>query len=258
MAGPSTSTCAEWCTEDDLCSPCNDYEQLGPIAADFFEMASNILFELSGRQYPGECSATLRPPGCEPCENDCGERHRLPGGPRATGLCGCGTTYRLELSNLPNATITTVKVDGVTLSPTLYRVDAHRTLVRLADPDGTNPGWPRSQRLDLPDTEVGTWSYTETWGKAPPPEGVHAAAVLACELALACDPENQSKCRLPKTVTSVTREGVTMILSPSDFLDKDGKTGLWEVDLFIRAKNPDRIRRRASVWWPGRDRSGRV
>jgi hypothetical protein len=68
---------------------------------------------------------------------------------------------------------------------------------------------------------------------------------------MACQPDLAGQCRLPKSVTSVTAEGVTMVMSPSDFLDKDGKTGLWEVDLFIRAVNPQRSQRQATVWTPG-------
>lgn len=264
MAGPSSSTCSEWATEDDLCSPCNDYNVLGPIAADFIQAASDLLFEMSGRQYPGLCTKTVRP--CARLRS--GSAPMDPGPPgwtRGWGWCGCGTDpcdcgglFSVELGVYPVVDVTSVKVDGVTLDGSKYRVDDYRRLVRLADTDGSNPGWPRTQQLDKPDSAEGTWSVTFTWGREPPPAGVKAAAVLACELALACDPENQSKCRLPKNVTSVTREGVTMVLSPSDFLDKDGKTGLYEVDIFLRAVNPDRVRRRAAVWHVGMARNVRA
>lgn len=263
MAGPSASTCSEWATEDDICSPCNDYDNLGPIAADFIQAASDLLYEMSGRQFPGECSQTIRP---------CARRrwrHQVdaapPGWSTGWGWCGCGGSscdcgglYSIELGAYPIVSVDRVMVDGVELDPSRYRVDDWRTLVRLQDADGSNPGWPRVQQLDLPDTAADTWSVEFTWGRMPPPAGVTAAAVLACELALACDPENQSKCRLPKTVTSVTREGITMVLSPSDFLDANGKTGLYEVDMFLRAYNPQRARSRAKVWWPGSEHHRRA
>lgn len=264
MTAPATGTCEPWATEADLCSPCNDYEVLGPIAGDMLQAASDILFELSGRQFPGECERTIRP-----CARRRYGNQPIDGGPpgwhKGWGWCGCGGDacscgglYQVELGAYPITEVTQVKVDGVVLSPSLYRVDDYRTLVRLQDPDGSNPGWPRTQLLDRPDTAEDTWSVTFRWGRPVPPAGVRAAAVLACELALSCDPENADKCRLPKNVTSVTREGVTIVMSPSDFLDAQGKTGLYEVDLFIRAYNPQRIRRRASLWWPGADRQVRA
>lgn len=261
MTAPSSSTCSPWATEDDLCSPCNDYTVLGPIAGDFLQSASDILFDLSGGQFPGLCDRTIRP-----CARRMQPERSIdpapPGWIEGWGWCGCGGDpcdcgglYQLDLGAYPIDSVTEVKVDGDALDSSLYRVDDWRTLVRLADADGSNPGWPRTQRLDLPDTEEGTWSVTFSWGREPPPAGVTAAAVLACELALACDPENADKCRLPKRVQSVTREGVTIVMSPSDFLDANGKTGLYEVDLFLRAVNPNHIRRPAVLWHVGMARN---
>ncbi len=214
--------------------------------------ASDLLYEMSGRQFPGQCEAIVRP-----CARRSGGNGRHPsawseswGWCMCADTCGCEGSGRIGLGAYPIVEITEVKVDGVVLDPSRYRIDDRRTLVRLPDADGTNPGWPRSQRLDLDDDQEDTFSVSYVWGESPPEAGVRAAAVLACELAMACDPDSVDQCRLPKRATSVTREGVTMVLSPSDFLDKDGNTGLWEVDLFLRAYNPARIRHRAQVWTP--------
>lgn len=243
------STCTPWATEADLCSPCADYGNVAVLAGDFLQAASDVLFELSGRQFNGGCEVTIRP------ERRCVHLERsvsLPAGRRSAAAGGCGCpSWRVDLPDYPVSAIGEVKVDGVVLDPARYRLDGNRQLIRLADADGTNPGWPAGQRIDLATTEIDTWSITYTWGREPPPMGVKAAAVLACELALSCDPETASQCRLPKNATSVSREGVSIVLSPSDFLDKDGKTGLYEVDLFLRAVNPSRIRQRASVWHGG-------
>lgn len=251
------STCTPWATEADLCSPCADYANVAILAGDFLQAASDVLFELSGRQFNGGCEATIRP------ERRCAHVERyisLPTGRRSRpsgGGCGC-PSWRFDLPDYPVSAITEVKVDGVVLDPSTYRLDGNRQLIRLTGADGTNPGWPSAQRIDLATTEVDTWSITYTWGREAPPMGVKAAAVLACELALSCDPETTSQCRLPKNATSVSREGVSIVLSPSDFLDKDGKTGLYEVDLFLRAVNPGRIRQRASVWHVGMARRSTV
>lgn len=237
MAAPRTGTCEPWATEADLCSPCNDYEQLGPIAGDYLQMATDVLYELSGRQFPGQCTDTVRP--CVP-SSSCGCRSD----------CTCLGSRQIELGVWPLVAVSQVKLDGVVLDSGRYRVDDYRYLVRLPDADGTNPGWPTAQRLDLGDDQQDTWSVTFSWGLDPPTMGVKAAAVLACELALACDPENADNCRLPKSVTSVTREGVTLAMTDLGSLLSENRTGIPEVDLFLRASNPHRLRRRASAWSP--------
>lgn len=251
--------CEPWATEADLCPPCQGYSSVLALgAADMLQAASDLLYDLSGRQYPGLCTQTVRP-----CARRSGVRRResaVPGGWNTSwGWCLCGDScscagnQRISLGAYPVVEVTEVKVDGVVLDPSLYRLDDRRVLTRLEDPDGSNPGWPSTQHLDLADTEDGTWSVSFTWGEDPPPAGVRAAAVLACELAMACDPDTAEQCRLPKRVTSITREGVTMVLSPSDFLT-DGKTGLWEVDLFLAAANPAKVQQRAQVWTPSQQR----
>lgn len=259
MAGPLTGTCSPWATADDLCSPCDDYDNLSVGAEEFLQAASDFLNEASGGQFPGECPVTVRP-----CARRYGGYRRMdpapPGWSRGWGVCGCSTDRcscgglsSVELGYAPIISIDSVTVDGVELDEDRYRVDDFVRLVRLADADGSNPGWPRCQDLSLPSTEDGTWEVELTWGRMPPQLGVTAAAVLACELALSCNPETQDKCRLPKNATSVTREGLTIVMSPSDFLDKNGKTGLYEVDLFLRAVNPERARRSGTVWTPTMD-----
>lgn len=253
-------TCEPWASEADLCGPCQgeDYESdLTTSAALMLQAATDLLFQWSGRRFPGICERKIRP--CV-AEREPGGLRRPSGWNSGWGICrcmgGCSCPGRreLDLGAYPVREIVEVLVDGDVVDPSLYRLDDQRTLVRLRDPNGSSPGWPSRQNLSLDDTDEGTWSVTFRWGQEPPEAGVHAVAVLACELAMACDPERQEECRLPKNATSVTREGITMVLSPSDFLDRNGNTGLYEVDLFLQAFNPTRERRRPSVWWPGADR----
>lgn len=94
--------------------------------------------------------------------------------------------------------------------------------------------WPR-QNLARPLGEPGTWSVTYRRG-TPPPAGVdQLAGLLAKELLLACD--DPDSCRLPRTVVSTTRRGVSHSFDPSK-LYAAGKTGLAEVDLWLSAVNP--------------------
>jgi hypothetical protein len=89
-----------------------------------------------------------------------------------------------------------------------------------------------------------------------PVDGRVAISTLACELALACS--NDSACRLPKRVQSITRQGMTMVvLDPLQFLDQ-GKFGVPEVDYFVNGVNPGRNRQRARVLSPDVPRSVRI
>lgn len=261
LAPLGSGPCSVWATTDDLCDPCS--EESIVVSDANFVLASNLLWAWSGRQYSGICEQTIRP--CARRNGRRGMDDAVPGGwNRSWGTCRCDTSpcgcsghSSIELGAYPIQDIVEVVIDGQALDTFEYRVDDWRYLVRLADADGARHGWPAWQDLARDDGEDGTWSVTFQWGREIPPEGVRAAAVLACELALQCNPALSTKCRLPKTVTTVSRENVTMVMSPSDFLDKNGKTGIWEIDLFLRAANPERHDRNAAVWTPGMSQSRR-
>lgn len=265
----------------DLCSPCDDYAALGAVAEDFLQLASDAMYVLTGRKYPGECTATVRP--CarrvaydrRPLGVDAVPRHGFAGtwpgafsSPLGWGLCGCAGACgcsrlnEVELGAYPIVEVSRVTVDGVDLrgpddeSPQ-YRVDEWRKLVRLPDADGTNPGWPFCQDLELPGDAVGAWEVEFRWGRMPPRHCVLAAATLACELARACEPEDGGECRLPRRVQSIVRSGVQMTFTDLASLIANDRTGIAEVDLAIKAENPHGHRHQSSVWTPGMGRAVR-
>lgn len=241
---PVISTCSPWATVADVCSPCDDYAFDQSMLTESLQAASDVLYELSGRKFPGSCQTTVRP-----CSASCRGR--------TARSCGCGTRTEISLGGYPITGIVAVTVDGVVLDASQYRVDDWRWLVRLADADGSNPGWPACQRIDLPTTEADTFEVTYTYGQEPPQLGVTAAAALGCQFALACQPETVGECRLPQRVTSITRQGVTtVVLDSFDFLE-EGKTGVYDVDLFIRTYNPYKRTRRNTVYDPAASRSVR-
>lgn len=264
---PAVGTCEPWATEADLCEPCNVYDaELGDMALNL-QMASDVLNNLSPTKYPGVCTDVVRP--CAKPSGDIFNRgdpllllRHMPGtwfplwgtcGCWTSGRCGLGGNREVALPKGPVVEVTEVLVDGQALGADEYRLDDQRRLVRRPDADGRPQAWPCCQRMDLDDTDVGTWSVAYTYGVRPPPLGVRAAAVLACELALACSPSvgDQGKCRLPRRVTSVVRQGVTIIMAPSDFLDpKTGKTGIWEVDLFLFGERAEQSHGGATVFSP--------
>lgn len=239
--------CASW----DAATP----EQRAAVAA----VTTEILWAITGRRF-GVCPVTVRP-----CKAPCDTYGRRPAYPYVGGAgagsfspalvdgawingcgqcvtdCGCGPLCEVVLPG-PVDQIIAVRLDGDVVPAAGYRVDDHRRLVRT---DGEC--WPYCQHLDQPDTEPGTFSVTYGLGIPVPAAGRYAAGVYACELIKACVGE---ACRLPRRVTQVTRQGVTwQLLDPFEFLE-NGLTGLYEVDAWVKAVNPDGLSRAARVYSP--------
>lgn len=238
--------------------------------------ATEILWMLTGRIY-GVCSVTIRP-----CASQCA----IPQGTTYEGYAGnamiggiagiwtpsmidgawvncscttgCCSVCKLDLPFTPAASVTSIQIDGAVLAPEYrsdpddaespmfptYRVDSYDRLVRL---DGGC--WPGCQDLSLPLSEEGTWAITYDFGIPVPAGGQIAAAELACEFAKACS--GDSSCKLPSRVQSVSRQGVTMtLLDTLSDLWKEGRTGLFNVDLWLSAVNPHGLRERSAVYTP--------
>lgn len=155
--------------------------------------------------------------------------------------CGCIGTRQVRLWGNPGrASIVSVKVDGLTLDPSAYRLDPGALLVRL---DGQ--GWPLCQDLTAPDTAEGTWSVTYTPGAPVDGLGAYAAGVLAGQYVRLCA---GGQCDLPSTATQVQRDGVTLTLAPGAF--PGGRTGIREVDVYLERWNPHGLRAPSTVWSP--------
>ncbi len=275
MSAPIQSTCGLWAELSDLPEPCSDYEsQLGTTLLDeCLQAASDVLFQLSGRQFSGSCSDCVRPTARYVSYGDpMWWNQELYGGTSSfwlapglingllwNGTCSCNKTNRtgctliseITLGGYPVTQIDKVLVDGVELvNGTDYRIDDFRWLVRLPDSDGNPQGWPCCQNMLLPSTEPDTFEVTFTYGVPPPVLGKMAAAKLACELAKSTDPDLVGQCQLPQRVTSITRQGVSMVLlDPMTFI-KDGKTGIYIVDMFLQSVNPKGLTARAEVISP--------
>jgi hypothetical protein len=159
-------------------------------------MAIAILDAATGHQY-GSCEHTRTI--CTPC--------------RCRSTCHCGKA-EIVLPG-PVISVSEVWIYGAELDPSTYQVEDYRYLVRL---DGE---WPQDV----------TVTYIQGF---PPPGGAGAiVSELACEIAKGlCD---DSTCRLPKRITSQTRQGVT--IQYPQFTE--GLTGLPMVDMWISmARSP--------------------
>lgn len=87
----------------------------------------------------------------------------------------------------------------------------------------------------MPAGEPGTWTVEYSHGRQPPVGGVQACIALARELAIgwAANAQTSARCRLPRRVTTVSRQGVTLAVLDPLTLFADGLTGLSEVDLWV-------------------------
>jgi hypothetical protein len=250
--------CTPWITGDDVADCCSVETSSGAIFDLVAGQASSLLFELSGRLFPGECGPkTVRPP-CHGCA--CGYQVLSRGyvigpwfwdGGAYANLCdyclvSCAPS-RVKLSGYPVREITEVKIDGDVLAADQYTLWKRRYVTRLDDGH-----WPYQQNLTLPDTDDGTFSITYTYGADPPEIGMQAAAQLGCELYQAC---TSGTCALPTGVTRITRQGVTierLAFTTWAFRDGAWRTGLPLVDAFLGAYNASGLMRRPVFWAPGK------
>lgn len=266
-------TCGSWATVEDVERLVGDAECFAEnlvLLEDCLVIATETLFVLSGRQFPGICEVTVRPCAVDQATSSspeplfgyqtdsfdgfggsCSCNH-----PPARGCSCCGPS-ETRLGYSPIVEVVEILIDGVVLDPASYRVDDGKYLVRLPNVGETTPrSWPCCQRLDLPTTEPETWSVSFCYGKGAPPLGVVAAARFAAELAKAA--LGLDCCIAARNVTSLSREGVSIeVLSPTDFLTA-GLLNIFEADLFIQTYNPAKLRKNAKILSPDTGPRARV
>lgn len=157
--------------------------------------------------------------------------------------CGCvGGQCRVSGPRMihlpgPAQSVSDVTVNGVSLDSSTYTLEGN-LLYRVG------ARWPY-QDLSRPAGERGTWSVTYQKG-IPVPDGVaQLTGQLALEMLNAI--KAPTKCRLPRNVVAVTRNGVSyQVYDPTTFYAA-GKTGLPEIDLWLMGVNPNHIMQAPSV-----------
>jgi len=231
----TTLACQPWASLVDVCAPCNEMDST--LLEQSLAWASDILYDLTGRQWGGECPDTVWP-GTDSCA--------------APGYLPRSRRRGVKLPGYPVVGVDSVTIDGVEVNPARYRVEDRRWLVYLPAAGETRGGWPSGQASGVVDGQPGTWSVTYRFGLAPPVGGRLAAAALGCQLALSCSPDSEGECRLPQRVTSITRQGISLAVLDPLTLFVDGLTGLPEVDLWVQSVRLGRARRSASLMVPGR------
>lgn len=285
-APPSPGPCAAWITGDDIDSCCTIPDGFDLALLDLFALeASQVLYQLSGCQFSGACEETVRPcapGGCAgwlalgagiiPGWGSGGETwgggisgggipfagwgwYDVGAGYGTNAICGCQALDQIQLG-YPVVEVLEVKISGVVVDPTSYRVDEWRWLVRTADTSTDPPTsrfWPSCQDLQVGDDDPGAFAVTYTHGIAPPMAGELAAAQLACQFVQQCA---GGDCILPVGTTKVIRQGVQIergILA-NWLVSEQGRrgwaTGLVHVDAFLNAYNPNGLLRRPRVFTP--------
>jgi hypothetical protein len=153
--------------------------------------------------------------------------------PSAYDLQRWTNLVRTEALTLPGPVgqIVEVRVNNTVLDPAAYRVEDGQYLIRI---DGED--WPN----DL------TGAFSVTYYNSHPVDevGRHAAGVLAWEWSKLIT--GGKNCRLPSSVTNVSRQGLTFEVARGMF--PEGMTGLPEVDAYILLWNPFGLRARPRVY----------
>jgi len=223
---------------------------------DAVKAASYLLWVLSGRKYTGVTTVTERYV-CTARANQFGAARnnttaRLVDGDvfnfpfsqfefyDGVTSDGLSVSSRLRLRGRPVVKIHAIRDrKGQIIDPNRYYLVDHSTLQPVA-----GVPW-------LPCNVEVTYSY----GVEPPTMGKTAARQLAIEFARMYAGED---CNLPQRVTSISRQGVSYtVLDPQDFLD-ELRTGIYGIDLFLKAANPDKARNRAKVFTPDVPRARRI
>lgn len=199
------------------------------------QLAVTIMHALSGRQF-GLYRHTVRP---------CRQGHRgvvsgvtsyllsWEGDRWVNWPCGCvGGCERSgpRLVHLPGPVhaIVEVTIAGAVQDESSYTVEDNVLYHKITP-------WP-FQDLGRPLGEPNTWAVTYERGIAVPAGVAELTGLLATEILAALN--NEGRCRLPRTVTTASRQGVTYRAYDPGEIYANGKTGIPEIDLWLSAVNP--------------------
>jgi hypothetical protein len=220
-----------WITANDTVDPTGPYTDLA------IRTASWILYKLTAEKYTGLKSVTesysLDNSGALQFSPHLvrGEMYNFP-----IGMSTFGNT-RITLRHQPVRLIEEVIQGTQILSPDSYELRNNAFISRK-----DKLPW-----LMFPQQEL---SVSYKYGTPPPFAGKKAAIRLANEL-IWLDTD-EGNCSLPERVTSVQRQGISYtMLDPQDFLDR-GKTGIYEIDMFITSANPRGALKKPQVYVAGR------
>lgn len=243
MTAPTRLLCAPWCTEADLPAT----RATLPDGTSWDEVcwqSSELLYQFSGRQFAGECTSSV-----------------VLELPRRGGGGGDVPVWRPDggwpTGWLPVRPVREAYVVVALPDPPVTGVD---TVTVSGDPFTAWTAWFPSGHLERTDGRSwpldGSVRVTYRHGVPAPSGGVASAVTLALELGKA--QAGDASCKLPRRITQVQREGVTVaLMDVGEHLDKQ-RTGLLDVDTWLTSVNPHRLSRRARAWSPDMPRTRKV
>lgn len=233
----------------------DEWDALTPEVQDRALMLATSSLQALTNYRVGTCPITIRPCpqkscGCPPGFNP----HVGVDGQWRNGCCNrvCEPTSQVDIPG-PVGFIESLVIDGATVDlwDGNWRLDDGHLLVWQGE--GTSP-IPTTQDLNKPDTEAGTWSITYSKSYPVLADGRLAVAYLAIEFAKACTPNK--KCKLPRGVTSVVRNGVSFTIDAGLF--PNGLTNIDIVDQYILKWNPAGSPTQGAIVFDPRQRRPRI
>ncbi|WP_330435908.1 hypothetical protein OIC43_37305 [Streptomyces sp. NBC_00825] len=138
-----------------------------------------------------------------------------------------------------------VQVDGETLPPESYRVDAPGLLVRT---DGEC--WPDCQDMAAPCGEPGTFCVTYRLGLPLDAAAIGAFSAMVCHLVKDCAGGCGCKVASNRNLSRMSRQGVDLEFADPTLLYSEMRTGIPAVDLWLIAVNPYRQASPGQVFSP--------
>lgn len=235
-----------WITAASLFEPEHPYAEIAAARA------SGILYNLSGEKFQGihrtteVISKPTLPSGRYGPQLIGGQMYNLP-------VRDCNSVQyndnscfvrEMRLRHGPVHEVYSLTADGKEIPLDTFTIRNKSYLVK----NGRNAYW------DFCSTHEFVVKYK--YGANPPPAGVDAAIDLANEFLLAID--GDERCRLPERISSISRQGVSIHVSdPQEYLN-DGRTGIYSVDMFLRAYNPSKAKKKSKVFTPNALRQERI
>lgn len=226
-----------WISANDTMDP------TGPFTDWAVRTASWILYKLTAEKYSGIQTSTdwynLDSSGTLQYQPQIinGEMHNLPKG------LSQSSNLQLRLRRSPVLSISEIYSGGILVPFEEYELRNNAFVVRK-----DKLAWVTAAKQEL--------SITYTHGSPPPVAGKRAAIRLANELIMA--ETGDSQCALPDSVTSINRQGISYtLLDPQVYIEK-GRTGVYEIDMFIYAANPRGALKKPGIYIAGRSNGEKI
>jgi hypothetical protein len=213
------------------CAPNPEPEGWSGVLDSIAERASEVMYVLTGRQFPGSCTTTRRPVRRGPCWPLRGPFDLLASGGRPDDDIPLWYSPRdIE-----------VRIDGELFTDWVL-VDGWK----LRRTDGNR--WPASNDLSLDASEPGTFEIT--WAFGPPTPGIVVAGALELGVQFEQEIVGDARCKLPPGSTSLARQGQTVQIDRDIERVRQAGPAIQSIMVATAAFNPSNARTPPDVWSP--------